>query len=77
MRPVQKLYRDFCLRMAQLLEDEANKYATHAAIQDEDQQFVQVLRQECREWKKQVERLDRADRERTGGVADPTRFHGF
>lgn len=60
MRPVAKLYREFCLRTAQMLEDEANRYARHPALQDEDQQFIQVLRQQCREWKQQIEKLDRA-----------------
>jgi hypothetical protein len=60
MRPVAKLYREFCLRTAQMLEDEANRYANHPALQDEDQQFIQVLRQKCREWKQQIEKLDHA-----------------
>jgi hypothetical protein len=60
MRPLAKLYREFCLRTAQMLEDEANRYARHPALQDEDQQFIDVLRQQCREWKHQIEKLDRA-----------------
>ncbi|HKR28940.1 MAG TPA: hypothetical protein VJT08_00600 [Terriglobales bacterium] len=60
MRPVARLYRDFCVRLALQLEDEANKYARHPAVQDEDQQFIQVLRQKCREWKHQIQELDRA-----------------
>lgn len=60
MRPVAKLYREFCLRTAQMLEDEANRYARHPALQDEDQQFIDALRQQCREWKQQIEKLDRA-----------------
>ena len=60
MRPVARLYREFCVRLALQLEDEANKYARHPYVQDEDQQFIQVLRQKCREWKKQIEQLDHA-----------------
>ena len=60
MRPVASLFRQFCVELATLMEDEAKKYAAHPALQDEDQQFIQMLRQECREWKKQIEKLDRA-----------------
>lgn len=66
MRPVARLYREFCLRQAQLLEEEANRYANHPQLHDEDQQFIQVLRQRCREWKQQIDRLDRAQ---SAGIA--------
>jgi 6-phosphogluconate dehydrogenase len=69
MRPVAKLYREFCLQTAQMLEDEANRYARHPALQDEDRQFIDVLRQQCREWKQQIERLDRAQVSAWGGKA--------
>jgi len=64
MRPVARLYGEFCVRMAQLLEDEANTYASHPELHDEDEQYIQVLRQKCREWKQQKEKLDRAERAR-------------
>jgi len=60
MRPVASLFREFCVQLAKLMEDEANKYESHPTVQDEDQQFIQMLRQECREWKRQIEKLDRA-----------------
>ena len=51
MRPVAKLYREFCLRTAQMLEEEANRYARHPGLQDEHRQFIHLLRQQCREWR--------------------------
>ena len=66
MRPEAKLYRDFCLRMAKLLEDEANAYAIHPALHDDDRHFIQVLRQRCGEWKQQIDKLDRSQTARMG-----------
>jgi len=60
MRPVEQLYKIFCARMAQLLEGEANAYARHPALQDADQQIIRSLRENCRQWKHQIEKLDRA-----------------
>ena len=60
MRPIESRYREFCAHIAGQLEDEANAFEKHPALQDEDQQFIRVLREKCREWKRQIEKLDRA-----------------
>ena len=65
MRPIEQLYRNFCERIAELLEDEANAYASHPALQDADQQIIRSLREKCRQWKQQIEKLDRAYSSRT------------
>jgi hypothetical protein len=64
MRAIEKLYRDFSARMAKTLEDEANLYANHPALQDEDQQYIRALRDKCQQWKQQIEKLDAAHRVR-------------
>lgn len=64
MRPIEQLYRDFSARMAKTLEEEANFYSQHPDLQDADHQFIDVLREQCRQWKKQIQRLDAAGQRR-------------
>lgn len=58
------LYKDFSARMAKASEDEANLYANHPDLQDADQQYIRALRETCRHWKRQIEKLEAAHRPR-------------
>lgn len=60
MRPVEQMYRNFCIRMAGACEDEANLYDQHDQLQDPDRQFIRVLRERCKQWRREMERLDAA-----------------
>jgi hypothetical protein len=60
MRTIERLYREFCDRMARACEDEANRYDEHLETQDADRQFIRVLRQRCEQWRREVHRLNAA-----------------
>ena len=70
MRPVERLYRNFCIRMAKACEVEANLYEQHAGLEDPDRQLIRVLRDRCQHWRREMERLDAAyDLERKSRVS--------
>jgi hypothetical protein len=58
MRPIERQYKDFCGRIAKVCEDEANRYNEDPHLQDADRQFIRVLREKCRQWKQEIQRLD-------------------
>lgn len=60
MRRIERMYRDFCERIAKDCEDEANRYAKDPDLRESDLQFVRVLRERCKQWRREVERLDAA-----------------
>ena len=60
MTTIEKLYRDFCDRMANECEAEANRYDQHPEIQSQDQQFVRVLREKCKQFRQQARQIDSA-----------------
>jgi negative regulator of sigma E activity len=59
MTPVEEMYRDFCARMAKALEQEANSYTEHPALQDSDHQLIRALWDKRQQWKQQIEKIDR------------------
>ena len=65
MRPVEKLYRNFCEYIAAVCETEANAYEEHPGLRDADFQFISSLRAKCDEWRQQLRRVEGAypDRE--------------
>jgi hypothetical protein len=64
VRPIEQLYRQFCECSAKACEDEANRYQQHPELRDADYQLVRVLRERCRQWKRDIEKLDTAYRGR-------------
>jgi len=60
MTSIEQLYRDFAQRIADACEEEANRYAQHPQLEDSDHQYIRVLRERCRQWKREVAKLDAA-----------------
>lgn len=46
--------------MAKACEDEASRYERHAEMQDADRQFIRVLRDRCKQWRREIQRLNAA-----------------
>jgi hypothetical protein len=59
MTPVEEMYRDFCGRMARALEQQANSYSKHPALEDSDHQLIRALWDKRQQWRQQIEKLDR------------------
>lgn len=60
MPPVEKLYQNFCERMADICEAEAKVYEEHANLRDIDCQFISSLRAKRNEWREQLRRIEGA-----------------
>jgi hypothetical protein len=58
VRPVEKLYRNFCERLANVCETEAQVYEGHPNLQDGDYQFISSLRARRDEWREQRQRME-------------------
>ena len=57
MRPVEKLYRNFCEHIAAICETEARVYEEHPGLHDGDFQFISSLRAKSDEWRHQLRRM--------------------
>jgi len=60
VRPVEKLYHNFCERLANVCETEAKAYEEHPSLHDGDYQFISSLRAKRNEWREQVQRMETA-----------------
>ena len=60
MRPIEILYREFCERIAQEFEAEANRYEEHPHLEDADYLFILSLRERANHLREQIRRLDAA-----------------
>lgn len=64
VRPVEKLYRNFCERLADFCETEAKVYEEHPSLHDGDFQFISSLRAKRNEWREQLQRMEAAHPDR-------------
>jgi hypothetical protein len=60
MRPIERLYREFCERVATECQEEANRYEEHPHLEDADYQFIVSLRQQANHLREQIRRMDAA-----------------
>ena len=60
MRPVEKLYQNFCERLANICETEVKAYEEHPSLHDGDHQFISSLRAKRNEWREQLQRMETA-----------------
>ena len=60
MRPVEKLYRNFCEHIAGVCDTEAKVYEEHPSLHDADFQFISSLRAKSDEWRRQLQRMEGA-----------------
>jgi len=60
VRPVEKLYQNFCERLAIICETEAKVYEEHPSLHDSDSQFISSLRAKRNEWREQLQRMEGA-----------------
>ena len=60
LRPIEKLYHNFCERMANLCETEAKTYVEHPNLHDGDCQFISSLQAKHNEWREQLQRMEAA-----------------
>jgi hypothetical protein len=60
MRPIEKLYREFCEQIAQQCEAEATRYEEHPHLEDADYLFIVSLRERAKHLREQIRRLDAA-----------------
>jgi hypothetical protein len=61
---VEKLYRNFCVRLADVCESEAKVYEEHPGLRDSDFQFISSLRAKRNEWREQLQRVEAAHPDR-------------
>jgi hypothetical protein len=60
MRPIERLYREFCERAAMECEAEAKRYEDHLHLEDADYQFIVSLRERAHYLREQIRRMDAA-----------------
>ena len=60
LTPVEKLYRNFCERLADVCDTEAKAYEEHPSLHDADFQFISSLRAKRNEWREQLQRVEAA-----------------
>jgi hypothetical protein len=60
MRPIERLYREFCERAARECEAEAKRYEDHLHLEDADYQFIVSLRERAHYLREQIRRMDAA-----------------
>ena len=60
MREIEKLYREFCERIALECEAEANRYEQHPHLEDADYLFIVSLRERAHHLREQIRRMDAA-----------------
>jgi len=60
VRDVEKLYHNFCERLADACEIEARVYEEHPSLHDGDYQYISSLRAKRNEWREQFQRIEAA-----------------
>lgn len=60
MSPIEDRYRALCERLADECEAEAKLYEEHPGLRDGDSQLIASLRDQCREWRQKLQRIEAA-----------------
>lgn len=60
MSPIEVRYRALCERLADECEAEAMLYEEDPSLRDSDQQLIASLRDQSREWRQKLQRIETA-----------------
>jgi len=60
MSPIEDRYRALCERLAEECEAEAKLYEEHPSLRDSDHQLIASLKDQSREWRQKLERIEAA-----------------